>query len=150
MAASIFVMSKTQSVELRDGAKILWTAPVSTSIFGLGEESESNKTPRGAHHIEELIGGEAPLNGIFESRIFTGSIWDGAATEKDLILTRILWLSGDDEFNRNTHARYIYFHGTNHEDVIGQPASHGCIRLKNLDMLHLFNSAAVGMKVTIE
>ena len=146
----LHVSSKTQHLELRDEDEIVWSAPVSTSQFGLGEEPGSFKTPRGWHHVAEKIGDGAPLNAIFESRLFIGQIWDGVSLEKDLILTRILWLAGDEVSNISTHSRYIYFHGTNHEAAIGTPASHGCVRLKNIDMKNLFEKAIVGIRVYIE
>ena len=146
----LHVSSKTQTVELRDADRVLWTAPISTSQFGLGEEPNSFKTPRGRHHIAEKIGDGAPLNAIFESRQFTGRIWDGHSRDGDLILTRILWLAGDEPSNQTTHGRYIYFHGTNHEDTIGTPGSHGCVRLKNADMLTLFERVTQGTSVYIE
>jgi len=137
-------------VELRDESRVIWSAPVSTSQFGLGEVPNSFKTPRGWHHIAEKIGEDAPLNAIFESRRFTGSVWDGQSLDGDLILTRILWLAGDEVANTTTHDRYIYFHGTNHEHLIGTPASHGCIRLRNSDMKNLFESVSAGIRVYIE
>ena len=143
------VSSTAQTVELFENGTVLWSAPVSTSLFGLGEEPSSQKTPHGLHAIAEKIGAGCPINTIFESRAPAG-IWDGAPTEKDLILTRILWLEGLEDSNRSTHARYIYFHGTNHESSIGTPASHGCIRLKNADMLALFDRVETGARIYID
>lgn len=146
---TIVVTSNKQIAELRDGTKVLWSAPVSTSQFGLGEDPGSFKTPRGWHHIAGMFGESAPLNAIFEARQQCG-IWDGKPSEKDLILTRILWLAGEEAGNISSHERFIYFHGTNHEDKIGSPASHGCVRLKNADILELFERIHVGTKVLIE
>lgn len=150
-ALTLHVSSKAQRVELRDAANaVVWSAPVSTSKFGLGEEPGSFKTPRGRHRIAEKIGDGAPLGAIFESRVFAGKIWDRKPSEQDLITTRILWLAGDEECNQWTHNRYIYFHGTNHEDEIGTPASHGCIRMTNDDMKILFEKVPVNTPVYIE
>ena len=146
----LHVSSHTQRVELRDGTNVVWSAPVSTSLFGLGEEPNSFKTPRGWHHVTDKIGDDAPLNAIFESRKFTGRIWDGHALDGDLILTRILRLAGDEPTNATTFDRYIYFHGTNHEEQIGKPASHGCVRLRNTDMKNLFDHVSPGIRVYIE
>jgi len=146
----LHVSSQTQRVELRDDSVCIWSASVSTSLFGLGEEPNSFKTPRGWHHVAEKIGEGAPLNAIFESRQFTGRMWDGQSLDGDLILTRILWLAGDEASNQTTHSRYIYFHGTNHEAAIGSPGSHGCVRLKNADMLNLFERVNAGIRVYIE
>lgn len=139
-----------QTVELRDGDSVLWQAPVSTSQFGTGEIPGSFRTPLGKFHIDEKIGDGAPCGAVFKARVPTGDVWQpGLAVESDLILTRILWLAGDEPHNLNTKNRYIYFHGTNHEDRIGTPASHGCIRLKNDDILALYDITPTGTPVEI-
>ena len=88
---------------------------------------------------------------IFKSRIPTGQLArigaDGG--DEDLVLTRILWLEGLDPDNANTRDRYIYFHGTNREDLIGTPASHGCIRLRNAEMIDLYDRVSVGTRIEI-
>jgi len=119
----------------RDGA-IIFEAPVSTAANGPGFAEGSYKTPTGKFRIREKIGDGASLNTSFKGRTPRG-IWSGEASD-DAILTRIMWLDGLDPENANTYRRYIYFHGTHAEDLIGQPASHGCIRLKNEAMLQLF------------
>lgn len=139
-----------QTVEARDHGRMIWSAPVSTSRYGTGSEEGSFKTPLGHLVIAEKIGAGAPLGTIFKARIPTGQIWTPEhPTEDDLILTRILWLDGTEPDNANTKARFIYFHGTNHEDRIGTPASHGCIRLRNADIIELFDLAPVGTPVEI-
>jgi lipoprotein-anchoring transpeptidase ErfK/SrfK len=85
---------------------------------------------------------------VFKGRIPTGKI-AAPGGEEDLILTRILWLEGLDLENRNSRERYIYIHGTNQEDLIGTPASHGCIRLKNQEMIDLHDRVTIGTKVHI-
>lgn len=85
---------------------------------------------------------------IFKNRVPTGGIASPGG-EEDLVLTRILWLEGIDPENANTRDRYIYFHGTNQEDLIGFPASHGCIRLRNYEMIDLFDQVAEGLHVEI-
>lgn len=122
---------------------------ISSSKFGLGTEPGSNKTPLGNFFIEEKIGDGEPERMIFKARKPTGTIasLDG---DEDHILTRILWLSGLDSENSNTHDRYIYIHGTNQEDLIGTPASHGCIRMRNADVIALFDAVEVGDRVEIE
>jgi len=145
------VSSAEQCVRVSDGDKTLWAAAVSTSKYGLGEEPGSWKTPRGRHRICEKIGADFAWGTVFKSRQPTGRVWSpGQETEGDLVLTRILWLEGLEPENQSTRQRYIYFHGTNQEEQIGQPASLGCIRLRNDDMLRLFEYAAVGMEVWIE
>jgi len=136
-----------QVMEVFSGASLLKTYPVSTSKFGLGSEPGSYKTPLGRFKISEKIGGDAPLRMAFKSRQPT-KIVDGEG-EEDLILTRILWLSGLDPENANTYERYIYIHGTNQESHIGTPASHGCIRMKNRDIAELFGEIPDGALVEV-
>lgn len=137
-----------QTVDLVDGGAVISSWDVSTSRFGLGSEEGSFKTPLGRFRICEKIGGGAPLWSIFKSRVPTGEMASPGG-EEDLVLTRILWLEGLDPENANTRNRYIYFHGTNREDLIGTPASHGCIRLRNAEMAVLFDMVEAGTPVEI-
>lgn len=110
---------------------------------------DSGCTPTGRFRISEKIGsGEVPGT-IFVARRPVGIWQPGTTNDDDLILTRILRLDGLDPENANTMDRYIYFHGTNQEDRIGQPASHGCIRLRNDDILELFELVEVDDEVII-
>jgi L,D-transpeptidase YbiS len=124
--------------------------PVSTSRFGIGFEEGSFKTPTGRFRICEKIGAGASPWTVFESRVPTGAL---ASSDKeggeDLILSRILWLEGLDPENANTRNRYIYLHGTNQESLIGTPASHGCIRLRNLDIIELYDRVPLGTPLKI-
>jgi len=124
------------------------TYPVSTSQFGLGPEPGSYKTPLGRFAVSEKVGHNAPLGSVFKSRLATGEIAPEGGTE-DLILTRILWLDGLEEQNANTRDRYIYIHGTNQENLIGTPASHGCVRMRNSDIVELFDLVPEGAIVEI-
>jgi lipoprotein-anchoring transpeptidase ErfK/SrfK len=137
-----------QSMTLFRGPRIERVFPVSTSRFGLGFEEGSFKTPVGRFVISEKIGEGAPLGSVFRARVPTGEIARGGG-DGDLVLTRIFWLSGLDEVNANTHDRYIYIHGTNQEDSIGTPASHGCVRMRNQDIVDLFDLVEVGTGVVI-
>jgi lipoprotein-anchoring transpeptidase ErfK/SrfK len=137
-----------QMLDLRHRDKVINSWPVSTSRFGLGFEPGSFKTPTGRFMVAEKIGDGAPLWAEFKSRQPTGGISESSG-EQDGILTRILWLSGLDADNANTRDRYIYFHGTNREDLIGTPASHGCIRLRNADIAELFDLVPEGVSVVI-
>ena len=123
--------------------------PISSSKFGLGTEEGSNKTPLGNFFIEEKIGDGEPERMIFYRREPTGEI-ASLGGEIDHVLTRILWLGGLDPENKNTHDRYIYIHGTNQENLIGTPASHGCIRLRNADVTALFDAVEVGDRIEIK
>lgn len=123
--------------------------PVSTSEKGMGFTEGSFRTPTGNFEICEKIGEGEPILTRFVARVPAGT-WDPASrTEEDLILTRILRLDGKDPDNANSMERYIYIHGTNREDLIGTPASHGCIRLANADMIELFELVSTGAPVRI-
>lgn len=141
-----------------DGDMLIREYPVSTAANGLGEANGSFCTPRGRHRIAEKIGAGAPLYAAFKGREPTGEIWtpalDAADPGRDWILTRILWLEGLEPGKNqggtvDTHARYIYIHGTNEEHRIGTPASHGCVRMKNADVAELFDLVQVGTEVRI-
>jgi L,D-transpeptidase YbiS len=144
----VVIDSRTQSLKLVRGAQILFEAPVSTSRFGLGFENGSHKTPTGKFCIHQKIGGEMPAGTVFKGRQPVTNPVD-LSLEQDLITSRILWLDGIEEQNAQTKERYIYIHGTNHEDLIGQPASGGCIRMRNSDVVQLFDKVEVGTLVEI-
>jgi len=121
---------------LRDGEE-LRSYPISSSRFGLGTEEGSMKTPLGNFRIAEKIGDGAAPGTIFKSRVPLGPD-DPLPDTEDFVTTRILWLDGLDEDNANTRDRFIYIHGTKHEDKMGIPDSHGCIRMRNADVIELF------------
>ena len=120
----------------RDG-EILRSYPISSSRFGIGTEEGSFKTPTGRFQITQKIGGGMPSGTIFRSRVALGPE-DPLPSTEDLVMSRIMWLDGLDQDNANTRDRFIYSHGTKHEDKIGTPASHGCIRMRNADVIELF------------
>jgi len=123
--------------------------PVSTAFNGEGFAVGSYRTPTGKFRICERIGDGEPCGTIFKARVPVG-LWDPADTsDDDFILTRILRLDGLELRNANTFERCIYIHGTNRENQIGQPESHGCIRLRNTDMIELFDMTSVGDDVEI-
>lgn len=138
-----------QLLRLMRGNECVASFPVSTSAKGMGFEEGSYRTPTGNFRVCEKIGDGEPHGTIFKGRVPVG-IWDGQETSEDLILSRILRLDGLDEANSNTYDRYVYVHGTNQESKVGQPAGHGCVRLKNTDMIALFDSVSVGDKLVIE
>ena len=116
--------------------------PISCAKNGLGEKSGSEKTPRGMHKICKKIGANAEIGAVFKSRKQTGETCDfnNDNLGENLILTRILWLDGLEKQNESTKNRYIYIHGTNCEDAVGKiHFSHGCVVMKNADILRLFN-----------
>ena len=107
------------------------------------------KTPTGKFRVAEKIGGEMPGETVFRNRVALGPD-DPLPPTEDLVMSRILWLDGLDEHNANTRDRFIYIHGTKHEDKIGNPASHGCVRMRNTDVVELFELVDEGAHVTIE
>ena len=148
-----------QRLWLRDDAgRLLAEYPVSTAANGAGEASGSNCTPRGRHVVRARIGEGAPLGAVFVGRRPTGEVWTPELAvqfpARDWILTRILWLSGcEPGFNRSgsvdSMRRYIYIHGTPDSEPMGVPRSHGCIRMRNADVINLFERVPVGTPVTI-
>ena len=144
----ILVHVPSQTLDLTDGGALIRRYAVSTSRFGLGTEPGSNKTPTGHFRIAEKIGDGAMPGEIFISREPTGRT--GAETDDhDHVQTRILWLDGLDAANANTRARYIYIHGTNAESRLGTPASLGCVRMGNDDIIDLYARVPVGAAVEI-
>ena len=107
------------------------------------------KTPTGKFRIAEKIGDGMPVGTVFKSRRPV-KVTKKLLREEDLVMTRILWLDGLDPRNANTHERFIYIHGTNHEESIGEPASHGCIRMRSSDLLQLFERVEIDTPVAIK
>ena len=138
----------TQTLRVLEGRKTAAEFPVSTSKFGLGFQEGSYKTPTGKFRIARKIGGTAEPWTIFRARKNTGRKAKPGGDE-DLVLTRILTLDGLERANANSLARYIYIHGTNQEHLIGMPASHGCVRLRNADMIALHRMVRAGTPVRI-
>jgi lipoprotein-anchoring transpeptidase ErfK/SrfK len=131
-----------------DGGALAKEYACSTSRFGYSSEPGSNHTPLGKFRIAEMIGHEAEPGTIFRSRVPEG-VWTGETVDDDHVLSRILWLDGDEDHNANTRERFIYIHGTNQEHLIGAPSSHGCIRLTNADVIDLFGRVDEGTEVQI-
>lgn len=147
-----------QQLRLVRETAVVFQCPVSTALNGSGERMGSECTPRGEHRIRLKIGNGCPRNAVFVGRRFTGEIYTPAMTEsdpgRDWILTRIIWLSGlQTGFNRGGECdslrRFIYIHGTPKSEPMGEPRSHGCIRLYNDDLIHLFDNVENGMRVVI-
>lgn len=142
------VQVSQQSLTVIRNDQIIKSYPVSTSQFGLGSEPGSFKTPLGRFHITEKFGHDATPGAVFKGRQPTGAIAPQGGDD-DLILSRIFWLDGLDADNANTHDRYIYIHGTNQEHLIGTPASHGCVRMTNADIMELDQLISEGTFVEI-
>ncbi len=145
----IHISIRDQRLILKEGETPIRSYPVSTSRFGVGTEEGSNKTPTGHFRVVEKIGGDLPSGTIFQSRIPL-EVGDPLPPTEDLVMSRILWLEGLEEDNANTRDRFIYIHGTKHENKIGSPASHGCVRMRNSDVVELFDLVDDGTPVVIE
>lgn len=154
----ILVDIATQALTLREGGRVLACYPVSTGRNGVGERQGSGCTPRGLHRVRIRIGEGCPEGAVFQGRRPTGEIYDeelGAThPDRDWILTRILWLTGcEPGHNRggcvDTLSRFIYIHGCPDSEPMGEPRSHGCIRMRNRDLMELFDAVAAGTPVEI-
>ena len=149
----------TQSLVLKDAqGRILMQTRISTARNGVGEENGSEKTPRGAHYIRARIGAGLPADAVLVSRRPTGEIYSpqlrAAFPNRDWILTRILWLSGLEPGKNHlghvdTMRRYIYIHGCPDEDPMGVPGSRGCVKMRNREIIELFDRVAPGTRVHI-
>jgi lipoprotein-anchoring transpeptidase ErfK/SrfK len=146
---NIHISISDQRLTLMEDETPIRSYPVSTSRFGIGAEEGSMKTPTGRFRVADKIGGGLPSDAVFQSRVPLKP-GDPLPPTDDLVMSRILWLDGLDEHNANTHDRFIYIHGTKHEDKIGRPDSHGCIRMRNIDVVDLFELVNEGAHVTIE
>jgi len=147
-----------QTLDVFDGVRVLFHTLVSTALKGAGEKNGSECTPRGEHIIRAKIGADCEMNTVFVARRPSKEIFSNALQQqypdRDWILTRILWLSGcEPGVNRlgtvDTMRRYIYLHGCPDDTPMGVPASHGCIRMTNKDIVTLFDMVPVGTPVFI-
>jgi lipoprotein-anchoring transpeptidase ErfK/SrfK len=146
---TIHISIRDQLLTLKEDETPIRTYPVSTSRFGIGTEEGSFRTPIGRFRVAEKIGGDMPAETIFRSRVPLKPD-DPLPPTEDLVMSRILWLDGLDEDNANTRERFIYIHGTKHEGKIGSPASCGCIRMRNEDVVELFDLVDHDTPVIIE
>ena len=154
----IVVDIATQQLFFLKKGKIDEIYSVSTSVYGTGSKVNSFKTPLGRHKISEKIGEGLPEGAILKGRRWTGAIAniikEPIDTEFDVVTSRILWLTGLEEGKNlgsgvDSKSRYIYIHGTAEEGLIGKPASDGCVRMYNIDVISLFNSVNIDTEVWI-
>ncbi len=148
----------TQCLRLIDNGKVVMDVAISSAKNGTGEAPGSECTPRGSHIIRAKIGAGYPLNAVFIGRRPTGEVYspelDAAQPGRDWVLSRILWLSGT-EVGKNrlggvdSMRRYIYIHGTPDSEPMGIPESHGCVRMRNDELLELFDKVEIGTSVLI-
>ena len=158
MSKTILISIKEQRLQLRDNDNVIMDCSISTAKNGPGEIKDSECTPRGWHYVRAKIGEGAELNSVFVGRRFTGEIYETSLRthkpNRDWILTRILWLSGLSQGknrlgNVDTMQRYIYIHGCPDDDELGVPSSHGCIKMRNDEVVALFDAVPVGSRVYI-
>jgi len=154
----IQVSIKRQTLSVLSGSESLSCYSVSTALKGCGQRQGSEQTPLGKHYIRAKIGAHAPSGAVFRARRTTGEIYSEALAsrypERDWILSRILWLCGKEPgLNRlgdvDSMRRYIYIHGTPDSEPMGIPKSHGCIRMRNADIISLFDQIEIGTIVDI-
>ena len=154
----LFVSIENQKMYRIQSKDIIEKYDISTSKYGIGNQMGSNKTPTGLHKINSKYGHKTPVNGRMIGRVFYGQIAkifsDTTTSKTDDITSRILWLEGlENGINKgdniDSYKRYIYIHGTSEEGRIGIPSSHGCVRMKNKDVIDLFNEVAIGTFVLI-
>lgn len=151
----LVVDSHTQTMSVLEHTHFVKKYIISTSKYGIGNKENSFQTPRGIHSIVERIGDGAPVWRIFRSRKDTGINWNPEMSEENMILSRILRLKGlEPGINSgkgiDSFERHIYIHGTNNEKLVGTPMSHGCICMKNNDIIMLFDSVREGTIVFID
>lgn len=133
---------------LEDGEPVR-VYPISTSKYGLGDGFGSYATPLGKLEVARKIGATAPSGAVFKDRKFTGEVLPPDAPGRDPIVSRIIWLRGNEPVNQNAFSRYIYIHGTTEEKRIGEPVSYGCIRMRSRDVIELFETVGVGARIEI-
>ena len=150
-------VSEQKMYHIKD-LKIIETYTISTSAYGIGSKAGSNKTPQGLHKVAGKYGDDTPINGRMIGRVFYGQIatiyTDNTKSKTDDITSRILWLDGLEKgLNKgegiDSFKRYIYIHGTSEEGRLGSPASHGCIRMKNKEVIGLYEKIKIGTLVLI-
>lgn len=155
----LYVSISAQKMLLLEDGVPLKEWPISTALNGAGEQKGSEQTPRGHHIVRARIGAGAAIGTVFRGRRPTGEVWTPELSaqhpDRDWILTRILWLSGTEAGqnrlgNCDSMQRYIYIHGTPDSEPMGIPRSHGCIRMRNADMVELFDEVPIYTPVLIE
>ncbi len=154
----MYVAAKKQRLYLISGNEVVRSYPISTAQKGIGQKSGSFQTPVGLHKVREKVGDTVPHSGIIREKVFTGNIAEinnkPQAGSGDVITTRVMHLDGlEPGVNKgdgcDSYQRGIMIHGTPDEGLIGQPASHGCVRMKNEDIIELFNLVTVNTYVVI-
>jgi lipoprotein-anchoring transpeptidase ErfK/SrfK len=145
----IVVSVAEQKLALVQNGEVVKRYTISTSKFGIGDQRGSYRTPLGRLKISDKIGNDLPAGAVIKRRNATGEVLRPNAPGRDPIVTRILWLDGQEAANRNAYSRCVYIHGTPDEKHLGKPASYGCIRMKSTDVIELYSAVPVGTQVSI-
>lgn len=154
----IYVAAKRQRLYLISNDTVVKSYRISTAEKGIGNLSGSFQTPEGLHKVAEKVGGDLPINSVIKSKIATGTevepILEAKSNNADYITTRVLHLKGLEDgvnsgTNKDSYTRGIFIHGTHEEGLLGLPASKGCVRMSNKDVIDLFDSVEVGTFVII-
>lgn len=148
-ADEIIVSVADQELALIAHKKTLARYPVSTSKFGVGDDIGTYRTPLGTMYVSAKLGDGLPAGAVIRSRVATGEVIAPNAPGRDPIVSRVLWLRGKEDQNRNARERCIYIHGTAEEKRIGRRASYGCIRMKSKDVIALYARVHIGTPVKI-
>ncbi|MGB2248931.1 MAG: L,D-transpeptidase family protein [Alcanivorax sediminis] len=152
----LIITLSDQSLEIRGENRERFA--ISSARNGVGEAMGSEATPRGRHMVRARFGAGLPEGAVLTGRKFSGEVYSAELAkqypERDWVLTRILWLGGleagrNQGGNVDSFRRFIYIHGTPDSEPMGTPASHGCIRMRNADLIRLFDLVPVGTLVTI-
>ena len=154
----LFISIENQNMYHIKEGEIIKQYTISSSEYGTGSEAGSNKTPLGLHKVKKKYGAKTPINGRMVGRVFYGRIAtiykDKKKSKTDDVTSRIFWLEGLEKGKNkgegiDSYKRYIYIHGTSEEGRLGTPASHGCIRMKNNEVIDLYKTIAIGTLVLI-
>ena len=154
----MYVSVKHQRLYLIKSDSTIRRYTISTASNGIGSKANSYKTPPGLHTVKRKIGATVPYGGILASRVYTGKVakilTDKTKANADYVTSRIMWLQGEEPGinkgrNMDSYKRYIYIHGTAEEGYLGEPASHGCIRMKNTDVIELFDLVQEGTPILV-
>ena len=148
-AGEIIASIPDQQLAVVDRGKLIARYPISTSKFGIGDETGSYRTPLGTLFVSGKFGDKLPTGTIIKNRLSTGEVVTANAPGRDAIVSRVIWLRGMETQNRGAHDRCIYIHGTPEERRIGQPVSFGCVRMRSSDVIALYDRVHIGMHVTI-
>lgn len=148
-SADVVVSVADQKLGLYRNGELVGSYKISTSKFGIGDKPGSCQTPLGKHQVIAKIGHGLPPGAVLKSRQWNGEVLPPNAPGRDPIVSRILWLDGQESSNRHARDRFIYIHGTTEENRLGAPASYGCVRMAAKDVIRLFEQVPIGATVEI-